>query len=180
MELTDTVWIAVITVFVYMTIMFVLAMWLKDNSIADTAWGIGFIVVTVAILIVSGDYSARQILATSLVVVWGLRLAIRILRRNWGKGEDFRYRKWRDDWGRYFVVRSYAQVFLLQGFLLFLIAFPVLIINTYAGRGLFWLDAIGALIWLVGFLSESIHPTGVGSWIWAYGGTAGTRTTLAR
>ena len=34
-----------------------------------------------------------------------------------------RYRQWREEWGRWFVLRSFLQVFLLQGVLLLLVAF---------------------------------------------------------
>jgi len=48
-------------------------------------------------------------------------------------------------------VRSYLQVYLLQGFLLFLIVLPVLAINKIPGSSLGWLDLIGAAVWIFGF-----------------------------
>ena len=41
----------------------------------------------------------RKLLIAGLVTVWGLRLSIHILIRNWGKPEDFRYQKWRREAG---------------------------------------------------------------------------------
>lgn len=156
MELIEMIGISAFIIFVYMTFMFLLAIIVKDNSIADTAWGIGFIVVGLSALLIEGDFALRKILVTALVLVWGLRLAIRIFMRNWGKGEDWRYRKWREDWGKYFIIRSYLQVFILQGFILLLNVSPVLVINTYGSGRLIWLDIIGILVWGLGFFFESV------------------------
>lgn len=61
-------------------------------------------------------------LKTVLVSVWGLRLAWHIHRRGAGKAEDYRYAAWRQAWGEWFYLRSYAQVYLLQSTLLFVVA----------------------------------------------------------
>ena len=82
-----------------------------------------------------GEAEARQVLVTGLVTVWGGRLALHILLRNRGKGEDYRYAKWRKDWGKYFVLRSFLQVFMLQGSLLLIIVFSPVYINLNPSRG---------------------------------------------
>jgi steroid 5-alpha reductase family enzyme len=157
MELTDAIVISVITIFCYMTLVFIIALIRKDNSIVDSAWGLGFIVVALVILIINGEFATRQLLVTILVATWGFRLAINIFIRNRGKGEDFRYRKWRQDWGKSWVIRSYLQVFILQGFMMLLIATPFIIINSSnGGDSLYWLDILGVSIWLFGFLFETI------------------------
>lgn len=156
MRILDTVGYAAIIVFAYMTVLFILAMIREDNSVADVAWGPGFIVVTWATLFINGSYGVSQFITASLVTVWGLRLAIRIYRRNRGKGEDPRYQKWRDDWGRHFVLRSYLQVFILQGLVLLLNVTPVMIIMSYTGETLDWLVVLGLAVWCAGFLFESV------------------------
>ena len=92
----------------------------------------------------------------TLVSIWGLRLAWHITSRNKGKTEDYRYLAWRRQWGKWFYLRSYAQVYLLQGFLLYLIALPVLAINNSMASPLRWLDLIGLVVWLLGFLFETV------------------------
>jgi steroid 5-alpha reductase family enzyme len=156
MELVNTLIVAAVTVFMYMTAVFLLALWQKDNSIADVAWGPGFILVTFSTLILCGSFSLRQLVPCGLVLIWGLRLSIRIYRRNRGKGEDARYRKWREEWGKSFIIRSYFQVFLLQGGVLLLNITPVLFINTYASGTPGLLDLLGVLVWIVGFGFESV------------------------
>jgi len=156
MELVQTISVAALILFLYMTAWFLLALKRKDNSIADVAWGTGFIIVAWSTFLLNGSFSPRQWIVNLLVLIWGLRLAIRIHLRNRGKGEDVRYRKWREEWGKSFVLRSYLQVFLLQGFILLLNITPVLFINTYAAGDLGILDVLGLILWLLGFFFESL------------------------
>lgn len=54
----------------------------------------------------------------ALVTLWGLRLTLHIGFRNWGKPEDFRYAKWREENGARWRWISFFKVFLLQGLLM--------------------------------------------------------------
>jgi steroid 5-alpha reductase family enzyme len=90
------------------------------------------------------------------VSIWGLRMAWHIHRRNENKPEDYRYQKWRTDWGKWFYLRSYFQVYLLQGALLFLIALPVLVINKNSGSPPGLPDFVGVGVWLFGFYFEAV------------------------
>jgi steroid 5-alpha reductase family enzyme len=141
----------------YMTAWFAVALVKKDNSIADIAWGLGFVLVAIVTFLRRGSLFL-PLLVTSLVAVWGARLALHILLRNRKRGEDPRYAAWRRKWGRSFLWRSYFQVFLLQGFFLLIISSPVILVNTdraypYPGRCL-WLA--GFLLWCVGFVFEAV------------------------
>ena len=49
-----------------------------------------------------------------MVAIWGLRLSIYLAWRNIGKGEDFRYQKFRKDFGEHgYWWYSFFSVFLL-------------------------------------------------------------------
>ena len=150
-----------ILVALYMTAWFAVALARKDNSVADIAWGLGFVLVASYTFFFRRTSLFLPGLVTSLVVVWGIRLAYHIFRRNMAKGEDPRYTAWRAKWGRTFVWRSYLQVFLLQGLFMLVIALPVVLVNTHrwdAGRpvaeGLFTLA--GILVWVLGFFFEAV------------------------
>jgi steroid 5-alpha reductase family enzyme len=54
------------------------------------------------------------------------------------------------------VVRSYFQVFLLQGALLLVIASSVIVVNVSENPPLGFLDALGLCVWCVGFLFEAV------------------------
>jgi len=141
--------------FLYMSFWFVISVIKKRNDVADLAWGLGFVLLSWVGFLLSG-FSVRSVLVNILVTVWGCRLAWHIFRRIRGRTEDQRYALWRNTWGKWFFVRSYLQVFLLQGFFLYLIVFPVLSINLQYGGAFGMFDLLGILIWLTGFLFESI------------------------
>jgi steroid 5-alpha reductase family enzyme len=145
-----------IILFLYMNLWFVISVIKKRNDVADVAWGLGFVLLAWVSFFLSGAADSRGILVNILVSIWGLRLAWHIHGRNKGKGEDYRYLAWRKAWGKWFYVRSYVQVYLLQGFFLFLIALPVLVINKAQHSDPGWIDFLGIAIWLSGFCFEVI------------------------
>lgn len=111
-------------------LLFLLSIVLKDNSIADVFWGMGFLQVALHAFILSGSRTASQVLFTILIALWAVRLASYILSKKWiKKGEDPRYASWREQW-QHFYLRSFFQVYLLQAVLVLIIAIPILLINT--------------------------------------------------
>ncbi|MBX7242768.1 MAG: DUF1295 domain-containing protein [Bacteroidia bacterium] len=148
--------IAAILLFLYMNGWFGISLLKKRNDIADIAWGAGFILLAWFSFFYAETAGLRGIIVCILVSIWGIRLSGYIHRRNKGAAEDFRYQEWRNAWGKSFYIRSYLQVYMLQGFFLFLIALPVLIINTSSGSPLKITDIAGFIIWAGGFLLESI------------------------
>jgi steroid 5-alpha reductase family enzyme len=143
-------------VVVYMTAWFAIALWWRRNDVADVAWGLGFLLVAVTSLLVHASGNGRPLLVTVLVGAWGSRLALHVYQRNRGKPEDFRYRQWREQWGTSFLIRTWLQVFFLQAVLLVLISTPVTYINSVPNPLLSKLDALGVLIWVIGFIFEAV------------------------
>jgi steroid 5-alpha reductase family enzyme len=120
----------------------------------DVAWGLGFIVVTLTSFTHTINIDARHVLVLALILLWGVRLAVRIGMRNFGKPEDFRYAKWRSEWGKTFILRSFFQIYVLQGLLLLIIALPVLQILNSHGEALGVLDLLGVVTWIIGYYYE--------------------------
>ena len=148
--------LATLILLVFMTAVFMLALFVEDNSIVDIAYGPAFVLSCLAAFLSSGSGHPRQILAMGLVTVWGFRLAVHILMRKSGKGEDFRYRRWREEWGETFVWRSFLQIYMLQGAVVFVVALPILLIINNPGEDLGLLDLCGVLVWLFGFGFEAV------------------------
>lgn len=150
-------------VFFYMTGWFFISLILKRNDVADIAWGIGFIVVSFFSYFIVGEALDMGFLIVLVVLVWGSRLSFHILSRNIGKPEDRRYGAWRLSWGKWFILRSFFQVYMLQGLLMIAIVSPVIIFNVYRpvfadffDGYAFMLLCIGFVLWLVGFYFESV------------------------
>ncbi len=140
-----------------MTGVFLVALLKKDNSIVDVAYGGAFVLVSGLIAFFYGESHLRQILILSMITIWGLRLSLHIyFRKKTEKGEDFRYRKWRESWGNSFVWRSYLQIFMLQGAVIYLMLLPLLIVIDQPGGSFHILDFVGISVWFIGFLFETI------------------------
>lgn len=146
--------ILALTLFCYMAGWFAVAVVKKRNDVADMAWGLGFPLMGWLAFSMS-DFSGRALIADILVTIWGVRLASHIYRRNKGKPEDRRYLAWRQEW-KHFYMRSFLQVFMLQGLFLFIIVLPTIFINQAAVPGIRWWDVLGLMVWLTGFYFEVV------------------------
>lgn len=149
--------ISALSVFLYMSTLFIVASLKKDNSIVDIAWGLGFILIVFILIFFSEQVTLRQFLLFILVFIWGMRLAVHIFLKNKGQAEDFRYAAWRKQWGKNWRWRSFLQVFMLQGFFMIIIALPIIAVaastTVVAINGF---DCLGVGVWLFGFFWEAV------------------------
>ncbi len=146
-----------LVLFIYMSVWYIISLFKKRNDVADIAWGLGFIILTwLSFWVRDFESGLRGILVALLITIWGIRLAYHIYKRNKGKTEDYRYLAWREEWGKWFYLRSYLQVYILQGVLLFMIVLPTLVINENIFLSLGLLDLFGLIVWITGFYFESV------------------------
>ena len=146
-----------ITILVFMTLLWIASLVLRNSSIVDIFWGPGFVIATwIYFGLTPEGFLLRKLMICLLVTIWGLRLSYHILMRNWGKPEDFRYQAWRKQAGVKWWWQSFIRVFLLQGILLWIISAPLLGAQNHAAPAyLTGLDFAAVLIWLVGFFFEA-------------------------
>jgi steroid 5-alpha reductase family enzyme len=145
------------TIFGMMILLWLLSLLLNNSSIVDIFWGIGFVLVAWVNYLFSPFVSPAKLLITVLVTIWGLRLAIHIGIRNWGKPEDFRYAKWREENGPRWWWYSFFKVFILQGVILWIVSTPIIsIIVTDGIPPLPPLALLGGLVWAYGFFFEAV------------------------
>jgi len=130
----------------------------KQNvTIVDSLWGLGFVLIAWLTWFQLDGMGGRSLLITVLTTLWGGRLALYLTWRNYGKGEDPRYAKWRKAGGERFWITSLFKVFLLQAIFLWAIALVIQAGQADSGSGrLGWLDLTGTLIWLTGFVFEAV------------------------
>jgi len=138
-----------------MNIAFIFSLVFRRNDIADTAWGLGFIFVSLFFYFYSNK-DIRQTFVLTLIFLWGLRLAAYIYIRNKDKDEDFRYKEWKQKWGKNLILKSYLRVFLIQGFFMFLISIPSVFVMSFSEKILSFKDLMGVAIWLLGFFFETV------------------------
>jgi len=146
-----------LVIMIMMTFLWLISVFIKNVSIVDVFWGIGFLLVGLFYFIKTDGLATRKIILTILLIIWSLRLSIYLGLRNWGKVEDYRYQQFRKNYGehRYWWF-SFFQVFLLQGFLIWLISVPLLAAFYFtSGNTLNLIDYFAIVIWIIGFTFEA-------------------------
>lgn len=127
---------------------------IKDVSIADVFWCLGFILVSVLTFILHHGYYVRAVIIVTLVILCGLRLSVYILYQKRGKGEDPRYTTMRNIDPKNFWIISLFEVFWLQG-LLIIISLSVQIgVSAQQPSNIVLTDHVGIVVWLTGFIFE--------------------------
>lgn len=134
---------------------FIVALYKKNNGIIDSFWGITFIQTVIIGLVMTSDITLKMLVISIFVIMWGLRLSYHVFKRNYKKEEDFRYANFRREWKRYFNLRAYFQIFILQAILSFVISIPI-IYTASSPSSLSYINMIGIFIWIVGFMFEVV------------------------
>jgi steroid 5-alpha reductase family enzyme len=137
-----------------MVAVWTLSLPLRNVSIIDLVWGLGFVLVA-WISYFTGEPAHRDALTPILVSCWGIRLSAHLAWRNHGVPEDRRYRAMRERGGRRFPIVSLATVFGLQGAVMWCVAWPLMSaqMNPPANR---IAQIAGAVLWGIGFVYESV------------------------
>lgn len=136
-------------------VLWLISIRMKDVSIVDIFWGIGFVLIAWATMLLQESVSLRATLIVVLATLWGGRLASYLAWRNMGKGEDYRYQAMREPHGARFTWVSLFTVFGLQGAVMLFVSLP-LQAGQMSDVPLGWIDLMGGVIWTLGFLFESI------------------------
>ena len=138
-----------------MTLVWVASLLKRDASIVDVFWSLGSVVAGWIYFLTAEPRTTRGVLVVVLVTLWGLRLSLYILWRNWGHGEDYRYREMRERHSRSFAVWSLVVVFWFQAVLLWVISAPLFPAQRPAPASLTALDVLGLVLFAVGFAFEA-------------------------
>lgn len=146
--------------YLYFTTIFVIATIIKNNSIVDIGWGMGFVIGSWVTLAITENPTVLSYLVVGFITLWGLRLSIRLLKRNYGKPEDFRYAQWRKEWGENVVIIAFFRVFMVQGIINFVVGsagYAIIKFNTFDFSGLEQAFVyLGLLIAFVGLFFEVV------------------------
>lgn len=135
---------------------FLVSRLLKRNDVADVGWGIGFIIFS-SLFIERWEFlSFKASFVLFLLGAWGLRLAFYIFIRSYGRPEDPRYASWRKQWKKKEPYLAFGKVFLLQSFLLTIIALPIVAIVKDQEAMVGVPDFIGLCLFITGFLFELV------------------------
>jgi steroid 5-alpha reductase family enzyme len=125
-------------------------------SVVDVTWGLALAAVTLGCALVGDGDAGRRWLLVGLVGAWGLRLSWHIWRRpvpsqGQGHGEDPRYTELLGS-GR---GGPLVRVWIPQGAAIWFVSLPIQV-SAASGGGLTVVVALGAAVWLLGVLFESV------------------------
>ena len=129
-------------------------------SVVDVTWGLGLVLVALLCAVLGSLWDAGWVpwLLLVLVGVWGLRLSWHIFRRARGHGEDPRSATVvgvsPDDRQAWFAA-AVRKVFVVQAAALFFVSWPLQAAALASSFSL-PLVVLGAVVWLVGFVFESV------------------------
>jgi steroid 5-alpha reductase family enzyme len=154
--MADAMLVAAITILCIMVATWLLSLVLKNASIVDIVWGLGFAITSWVLAITIDGDNTRQILLAIMVGSWGLRLGGYLAKRNIGHGEDWRYKAMRKKKGARFGLISLVTVFGLQGVLMWVVSLPVMFGNSDATPGVGPLAVIGVMVWAIGLSFEAV------------------------
>lgn len=174
--------VTLVVALTYMTIWYLYAEYKHRNDVADTAWGLGFVLIVWVSTLIGQELTAVALTANILVTIWGFRLALHIHARNQHKPEDKRYKDIVPDDVPFRRLVSFGKVFLLQGLLFWIISLPVQALHFSDITDVKSSIVIaGIVIWVIGFyfevrsdhelkafLAQSRHPKVLSTGLWRY------------
>ncbi len=151
--------VAYAAIMICVTALWAVSLRIRDISIIDLFWGLGFVVIAAVVFAALRPASLYALAVAAMPTLWAARYSSHIFPRNWGKGEDPRYaklRKWVPE-GRAFAWFSLKQVFLLQGHVMVAIASPVIVAMALDGpMHMPALLYLGAAVWAAGVGIEAV------------------------
>ena len=156
----DALFIPMLVVLGYFGLFFVVAQIIKDNSIVDMGWGLGFVFGSWTTLFITDNPTILSYVVVVFITVWGVRLSARLIKRNWRKPEDFRYAQWRKEWGDKVVIIAFFRVFMVQGIINFIVGsagYIIIKFNEFSFSG--WGQVfvyMGLLIAVIGLFFEVV------------------------
>jgi steroid 5-alpha reductase family enzyme len=155
----NKMFLTVLTVFFYlviqMTLVWGIANLIRNHSIIDVFWPLG-LAASGLIYFYPHLLTARGMIISSLITLWGLRLASYIYFSRIHKGiVDKRYVALSNGW-KTSKSLGYFLHFQFQGLLIFLMSFVFLFAVKNSSSHLNGIDMLGVLICLVGILGETV------------------------
>jgi steroid 5-alpha reductase family enzyme len=116
------------------------------HNVVDVTWGGGFVLIALISAATGTGDLWRRLLLVVLVGVWGLRLALHMVQRSRGHGEDPRYTE---------LLSALRKIYLTQAVALWFVSLP-LQVSAVSHGSVLPVVVLGVVIWLVGWTFETV------------------------
>lgn len=142
-----------VILFVYLTSMVIITCYKGDTSISNFTWGGGVLIVTLYTFLRMSNFLLQQIIVTTMICLWSMRLISYVYRRYTGKDPRFTHWKWQGF--KALIINSFW--IFGQSIMIGIMSLPIANINTYnIARALSVFDILGIIIWLTGYYWETV------------------------
>jgi steroid 5-alpha reductase family enzyme len=126
-----------------------------DASLVDRLWSAFISVGAVVYAALLPAPGARGAWMVALVLIWGIRLAFYVTRRNWGHGEDRRYQQIRARNQPNFALKSLYLIFGVQALIAWIVSAPFFA-GMAAATPLGLADMAGIAVVVFGIVFEAV------------------------
>lgn len=137
---------------VYLVSMVAFACYKRDTSIANFTWGGGVFLVTLYTFFRLSSFLLQQIIVTTSITLWALRLIIYLYKRY--TGNDPRFAKWKHSGIKALfinIIWVFGQLIMIA-----IMSYPAVLINTFnIAHAVSFFDVLGILVWLCGYYIEA-------------------------
>lgn len=141
---------------VLMVATWLLSLWLHNAGIVDVVWSAAFAPLVVLYVWLADGWQTRDLLLTTMVCIWSLRLAFYLFRRvaRAHPEEDSRYARLRRQWGASANVRM-LLFFEVQAVAALLLSVPLALSALNETPSLQPLEWVGLVVWAIGATGEA-------------------------
>jgi steroid 5-alpha reductase family enzyme len=142
-----------------MFVLWLLGWWCENFSYADVGWSVNFVVLAFLYGAHAPGYAPKKWLMAAMFALHGARLAWHLALRIFGHPEDSRYVQTRRDWvlgGRASMNVKFLLFFESQALLNIVLSVPLLIVAFNTDTRWHTVEIVGACIFLVALLGESL------------------------
>lgn len=146
-----------VAISVYMCLVWLVSLLIRNAGIVDVAWSFGFTVLAALYWFLNPKIAPPNLLLVGMYVLSSLRLTWHLLMRflRWYPGEDPRYLELRTKMGN-LVNAKMLLVFLFQGLVLVIFSIPLMISFSDVRSNVDAFMIVAIVLWLVAFLGETI------------------------
>lgn len=142
-----------VILFVYLSSMVIAACYKKDTSIANFTWGGGVLIVTLYTFFRMSNFLLQQILITTMICLWSIRLIAYVYTRYTGK--DPRFAGWKWQGVKALIINSFwvfGQIIMIA-----IMSYPAAAINMYnIPHTISLFEILGIIVWIFGYYYETI------------------------
>lgn len=129
---------------------------LRNATVVDIGWGLGFILLSLVYILQGQGFNLRNTIYFLMIFLWGIRIVLYLLKRiSFEKQEDKRYKKIRQEFGRMAWLK-FLLIFEFQAGLEMIIGIPLLIVSLNPLPGISCFEILGIMIFSVALIGEAM------------------------